>query len=103
MNKFIQMDIFFFIARVGTIIFAIFLSIIAVYTVIIIRKVNKIVEEAKKLAEIIAEEGGKTAELIREKAEDVVSDSGLPQKILTTVLTAVINQVVNKKIKKKLK
>ncbi len=78
----------------------IFFSVVAVYSVIILRKIHKIVEEARKLAEIIAEEGGKTAELIREKAEDVVSDSGLPQKMLATILTTVISQVVKKKIKK---
>jgi uncharacterized protein YoxC len=100
-NEFIQMNVFFFIASIAMILLTIGLVVAIIFIIIVIRKINKIVDQTKEFAEVLVKEGEETLDIVKTRTNEILSNDGLPQKILATILGVIITKVVGKKIKRK--
>lgn len=101
MDEFIQMDVFFFIASIGTVLLIVGLVIIMIFVIVVIKKINKIVDQTKQFADVLVREGEETIDLVKTRTSEILNTNGIPQKVLGMILGAVVTKIVGKKIKKK--
>jgi hypothetical protein len=90
MNEFMQMEIFFFISSIAAIIVLLFGTIVGLYLFLIVKKVNAVAKEFKKLAEYSSQQGKDTLEMVKTKIEDILNHGGATERIVATALGTII-------------
>lgn len=95
MNEFIQMDVFFFISSVASIIFLALATIIGVYVFLILKKIHHIVKDMKEISAHISQKTSETTDTISSKVEALLSDVGPVEKTIATVLGIILAQSIS--------
>ena len=90
MSDFIQMDIFFFITSLASLIVLFFAIIIGIYIVLIVYRVKKIVKTFEEFALYTTQTGRESIDSIKEKIEDTLSQGGIIERIVATALGTII-------------
>ncbi len=99
MNDFVQMDIFFFIASVASIVFLLFIIVIGLYVFSIVKKVRVIAQELQDFALYATSEGKKSLADLQDKIEDILNSGGVAERIIVTTLGTIIAKTFKNRAK----
>lgn len=95
MNDFMQMNIFFFVSSISSIILLVLATIIGVYVFLIVKKIHRIVEDMKELSAHISQKTSETTDTISSKVEALMSNVGPVEKTIATILGIILAQSIS--------
>lgn len=90
MNDFVQMDVFFFISSITSLIFLFFVLLIGLYVFLIVKKINHITKEFKDLSIHISQKGKETIDQISSKIETALNNGGTLEKIIASIVGTIL-------------
>lgn len=90
MNEFLQMDIFFFITSLIAIVALFFVTIIGIYSILIIQKIKLVIREFELFAKYATKTGIESVDSIKDKIDEVLSQGGILERIVATALGTIL-------------
>lgn len=100
MDKFIQMDIFFFITSVIGFMVLFFVTVIGVYVFLITRRIHALTKSFEQFVTHLSQKGKEASDVISKKLESLIKDTGIIQKIAKSVFAVLISKIIHGTIKK---
>ncbi|HEY9886063.1 MAG TPA: hypothetical protein V6C96_02260 [Vampirovibrionales bacterium] len=99
MDKFIQMDIFFFISSLVGIGFLSLVIIVATYVFFFMKKVNKILAQIEHLIKYATVESEDALNMITSRIDSILSNIGIVEKTAITIVSTIFAKKIRKRAK----
>jgi ABC-type multidrug transport system fused ATPase/permease subunit len=100
MDKFIQMDIFFFISSLIAFFVLFFVIVIGLYIFLIVRKINKLTKITKEFTAHLSQKGRETTDSMSQAFQSILKETGVIHKIVKAVFAVLLTKIFHATIKK---
>jgi hypothetical protein len=100
MDKFIQMDIFFFITSVIGFVVLFFAVLIGIYVFLITKRIHALTKSFQEFVTHVSKKGSEASDILSEKFESLIKETGIIQKVAKSLFAVLISKIIHGTIKK---